>query len=109
MSPTLEIEIDPRLLTRRETDAFAAKGLEARELDIEAVLARRQAGRRVHAIAGGDNHTPQIRPCCGDGDRRARNGGPSLIFHKAGDFAGSRLRTGGHHRGAAQTCDGQTD
>ena len=108
-SPTAEIEIDARLFTRRETDAFAAKGLEARELDIEAVLARSQAGHRVHAIAGGDDHTLQIRPCFGDGDRRAGNGGPGLIFHKASDFAGSRLRTGGHHRGAAHTCDGQTD
>ena len=53
-------------------------------------------GDRVHAIAGGDNHPLQIRPCFGDGDRRAGNGGSSLILHKAGDFAGSRLRTGGH-------------
>ena len=104
-----EIEIDARLLTGRETDAFAAQGLEARELDIEAVLARSQAGHRVHAIAGGDNHTLQIRPCFGDGDRRAGNGRPSLILHEAGDFAGSRLRTGRHHRGAAHACDGQTD
>ena len=96
-----EIEIDARLFTRRETNALAAHGFEARELDIEAVLARRQAGGGVDAIAGGDDHSLQIRPCFGDGDRRAGNGGPRLIVHKAGDFAGSRLRTGGRHRGAA--------
>ena len=41
-----EVEIDARLFTGREPDAFAAHGLERSELDIEAVLAGRQAGRR---------------------------------------------------------------
>src|SRR4029453_3754988 len=50
-----EIEIDARLLTRREANALAAHGFEASELDIEAVLARCQAGHRVHAGAGPHN------------------------------------------------------
>jgi hypothetical protein len=47
-----EIEIDARLLARRQTDALAAHRLEASERDIQPVLARNQARRRVHAIAG---------------------------------------------------------
>ncbi len=103
----LEMEIDTRLLTRRQTDALAAHGPEPRELDLEAVVARCQAGHRVHAITGGNNHPLQILPCFGGGDRRAGNGGPSLIFHKTGDCAGSRLRAGGHHRDAADARNGQ--
>ena len=56
-----EIEVDARLLTGRQTDALAAHGFEARKLDIEAVLARRQARRGVDAIATRDDHSLQIR------------------------------------------------
>ena len=51
-----EVEIDARLFAGRQADALAAHGLEAGELDIEAVLARRQARRGVDALAGGDDH-----------------------------------------------------
>ncbi len=103
-----EIEIDARLLTGRQPDALAAHGLEARELEFQAVLARCQAGHRIHAIARRDDDSLQVRPSLRDGDDRAGNGGPTRILHHAGDFAGRRLRTGGYHRGSEHTCDGQT-
>ncbi len=104
-----EIEIDARLLTRRQANALAAHGLEPRQLDIEAVFAWCQAGRGVHAIASGDDHSLQIRPCFGDGDRRAGNGGPSLILHKTGDFAGSRLSICRRRADAAGARDDKAD
>ena len=103
-----EIEIDARLFARRETDAFVAKGLESRELKVEAVRARSEAGHGVDAIASGDDHSLQIHPRFRDRNRRAGNGSPSRILHKTGDFAGSCLRTGGHHRGAEHIYDRQT-
>ena len=86
-----EIEIDARLLAGRQADALAAHGLEAGELDVEAVFAGRQARGRVDAVAGGHDHSLPIRACFGDGDGRAGNGGPGLILHDAGDLAGTGL------------------
>ena len=51
------------------------------------VLARRKACRCINAVAGGNHHSLQIRPCFSDGDRGAWNGGPSLVVHHTGDLA----------------------
>ena len=56
-----ELEIEANLLAGREADALAAHGLEARQLDVDAVLARRQARERVDAVAvGHDGHARRI-------------------------------------------------
>ena len=81
-----EIEIDPRFFTGREANALAAHGFETGELDIEPVLAGRQARGGVDAVARGHHHSLQIRPSLRDRDGRAGNGGPGLIVHHAGDL-----------------------
>ena len=97
-----EIEIDPRLFTGRDANALAAHGLEPRELDVEPVLAGRQARGGVNAVARGHHYSLQVRPCLRDRDRRAGNGSPGLIVHKTGDLAGSRLGMCGRR---PHTCD----
>ena len=104
-----EVEIDACLFASRETNALAPHGLEPRELDVEAVLAGRQARSRVDAIASGDGDSLQIRPCFGDGNRRAGNGRPSLIFHNAGDLARTRLSTGWQHADKPRERDREAD
>jgi hypothetical protein len=103
-----EIEIDSRLLTRRQTDALAAHGPESRQLDLQPVLARRQIGRGIGAIAGGDNHSLKIRPRFGDRNRRARHGGSRLIFHETRDLAPTDLRNGSNAGQKQQTRQQQT-
>ena len=72
-------------------------GLNPGELDVEAVVAGRQARGGIDAIATGDGDSLKIRPCVGDRDRRAGNSRPGLIFHDAGDLARTRLSTGWQH------------
>ena len=92
-----EVEIDACLFASRETNALAPHGFEPWELDVEAVVAGRQARGGIDAIATGDGDSLKIRPCVGDRDRRAGNSRPGLIFHNAGDLARTRLSTGWQH------------
>ena len=104
-----EIEIDARFFTGREANALAAHGFETCELDIEPVLAGRQARGGVDTIARGHHHSLQIRPCLRDRDGRAGNGSPDLIVHHAGDLAGSRLSICGRRADAAGARDDKAD
>ena len=92
-----EVKIDSCLFASRETNTLAPHGFEPRELDVEAVVAGRQARGGVDAIATGNGDSRKVRPYVGDGNRRAGNGRPGLIFHKAGDLARTRLSTGWQH------------
>ena len=92
-----EVEIDACLFASRETNALAPHGFEPWELDVEAVVAGRQARGGIDAIATGDGDSLKIRPCIGDRDRRAGNSRPGLIFHNAGDLARTRLGSGWQH------------
>ena len=87
-----DVEIDARFFSGRQADAFAAHRLEARQLEIEAVFARRQARGSVDTVAGGNDDALPIGLGFRDGDRCAGNGSPILIFDTAGDFAGGDLR-----------------
>jgi hypothetical protein len=104
-----EIEIDARLLTGCQTDALATHRLEARQFDIQAVLARRQAGCGVEAVACRDDDSMKIRPHFRDGDGRAGNRSTSLILYEASDLAGGRLRPRGQHADDARARDGESD
>ena len=74
-----EIEINPRFFTGREANALAAHGFETRELDIEPVIAGRQAWGGVDTVARGHHHSLLIRPRLRHRDGRAGNGSPDLI------------------------------
>ena len=75
-----------------KANALAPHGFEAGELDVEAVVAGRQARGGVDAIATGNGDSLKIGPCVGDRDGRAGNGRPGLILHQAGDLARGNLR-----------------
>ncbi len=105
----LELEIDARLLTCGQEHTLTAQRLESRELDIEPVLARGQAGRRVDAFLGGHDDPLEVGPQRRDRDGRTGSGRPSLVPHDAGDFPGGRLGSCGHDRGGESTTHGEAD
>ena len=86
-----QIEIDARLLAGRQVDAGTAHRLEAGEHDVDAVLAGRQARRRVDAVAAGDHDPPAIGADLGHRERRAGDRASGGILHQAGDFTGGEL------------------
>ena len=90
-----EVEVDPRLLAGRQPDAVAPHRLEPGQLDVDAVVARRQARRGVDALAARHDDALPVGVDVGDGDGRARHGGAGLILDDAGDFTGGDLGESG--------------
>src|SRR6185436_16603802 len=74
-----QVEIDACFFAGLETNALTPHGLEPGDLDLETVIAGREARGGVDAVSGGHGDTPIIRSGVRDGDGRSRNGRPTLI------------------------------
>ena len=104
-----EVEIDADLFAGRQANALASHGLEPGKLDVEPVMAGRQARGGVDAIPGGHGYPLNAGSCLGDGNGGAGDGRPGLIFHPAGDLAGTRLGTGRPHADTPRARRRETD
>ncbi len=89
-----EVEVDSRLLARREADTLSPDGFEAGQIDVDPVRAWSEARRRVHTLSGRDDHALLIGLYVGDGDGDARHRGFHGIPHQTGDFTSRDLRAG---------------
>jgi hypothetical protein len=105
----IEVEVETRLFAGRDPDAQAAHRLEARELDLDPVLPRRQACGRVDAVGGGDDNPPEAGPDLGDRDDRPGEGGALLVPHHSRDFSGRHLGSGTLSGRAAHAHDGEAE
>ena len=72
-------------------------------------MAGRQARGGVDAIPGGHGYPLNAGSCLGDGNGGAGDGRPGLIFHPAGDLAGTRLGTGRQHADTPRARRRETD
>ncbi len=69
-----ELEVEARFFAGRQADAVAPHGLEPRELDVDAVLARGEGRYGVDALAGGRDDPLRLGADRGDRDGRAGHG-----------------------------------
>ena len=89
-----QFEIDARLLAGGDMNAAAADRLEPRQLDVDAILAGRQARCAVDAVAGRDDGPLAVGGDFGNGDGGAGHRGAGRVFDDAGDVTGGNLREG---------------
>jgi len=94
-----ELDVDARFLAGRQMHAFAPDRLESGELDIDAILTRREAGGGVDAVVGGDDGAMKARAGLGERHAGAANACSRRVSHHPGDLTSRRLRVGGPDAG----------